>query len=62
MKKRWISLCVCILILASFLTGCGMNTRKIKFGAAGLGGTYRVIGYTFANLFKSNNKKYTMED
>ena len=61
MKKRWISLCVCILILASLLTGCGMNTRKIKFGAAGLGGTYRVFGDTFANLVTSKNKKYSME-
>lgn len=61
MKKRWISLCMCILMLASLLTGCGMNTRKIKFGAAGLGGTYRVFGDTFANLVTSKNKKYSME-
>ena len=61
MKKRWISLCMCILILASLLTGCGTNTRKIKFGAAGLGGTYRVFGDTFANLVTSKNKKYSME-
>ena len=39
-----------------------MNTRKIKFGAAGLGGTYRVFGDTFANLVTSKNKKYSMED
>ena len=57
MKKRW----MCILILASLLTGCGTNTRKIKFGAAGLGGTYRVFGDTFANLVTSKNKKYSME-
>ena len=38
-----------------------MNTRKIKFGAAGLGGTYRVFGDTFANLVTSKNKKYSME-
>ena len=52
---------MCILMLASLLTGCGMNTRKIKFGAAGLGGTYRVFGDTFANLVTSKNKKYSME-
>ena len=52
---------MCILILASLLTGCGTNTRKIKFGAAGLGGTYRVFGDTFANLVTSKNKKYSME-
>ena len=52
---------MCILILASLLTGCGTNTRKIKFGAAGLGGTYRVFGDTFAILVTSKNKKYSME-
>lgn len=35
--------------------------RENKFGAAGLGGTYRVFGDTFANLVTSKNKKYKME-
>ena len=50
MKKRWFALCMCIVMLAGILTSCGTNTGKIKFGAAGLGGTYRVFGDTFANL------------
>ena len=44
---------MCIVMLAGILTGCGANTGKIKFGAAGLGGTYRVFGDTFANLVTS---------
>ena len=52
---------MCIVMLAGILTGCGANTGKIKFGAAGLGGTYRVFGDTFANLVTSKNKKYKME-
>ena len=61
MKKRWFALCMCIVMLAGKLTSCGTNTGKIKFGAAGLGGTYRVFGDTFANLVTSKNKKYKME-
>ena len=61
MKKRWFALCMCIVMLAGILTSCGTNTGKIKFGAAGLGGTYRVFGDTFANLVTSKNKKYKME-
>jgi len=60
-KKRWFALCMCIVMLAGILTSCGTNTGKIKFGAAGLGGTYRVFGDTFANLVTSKNKKYKME-
>lgn len=52
---------MCIVMLAGILTSCGTNTGKIKFGAAGLGGTYRVFGDTFANLVTSKNKKYKME-
>lgn len=44
---------MCIVMLAGILTSCGTNTGKIKFGAAGLGGTYRVFGDTFANLVTS---------
>ena len=61
MKKRWFALCMCIVMLAGILTSCGTNTGKIKFGAAGLGGTYRVFGDTFANLVTSKNKKHKME-
>ena len=61
MKKRYLALCMCIVMLAGMLTGCSAGTRKIKFGAAGLGGTYRVFGDTFANLVTSKNKKYKME-
>ena len=61
MKKRWFALCMCIVMLAGILTSCGTNTGKIKIGAAGLGGTYRVFGDTFANLVTSKNKKYKME-
>lgn len=61
MKKRGLALCMCVIMLVGMLTGCSVNTRKIKFGAAGLGGTYRVFGDTFANLVTSKNKKYKME-
>lgn len=61
MKKRWLSVCLCAMMLVGLLTGCGAGTGKIKFGAAGLGGTYRVFGDTFANLVAAKNKKYNME-
>ena len=53
MKERWFAMCMRIVMLAGILTSCGTNTGKIKFGAAGLGGTYRVFGDTFANLVTS---------
>jgi TRAP-type uncharacterized transport system substrate-binding protein len=38
-----------------------MNSGKIRFGSAGIGGTYQIFGDTFANLISSKSKKYNIE-
>ena len=49
MKKKWIFLCVMLLLL----TGCSAGTKKLRFGAAGLGGVYHIFADTFANVLST---------
>lgn len=46
---------------ALVLTGCSAGTGKIRFGAAGLGGTYRVVADTFSDLVMTKNEDYKLE-
>ena len=49
------------IIISTCLSGCKMNSGKIRFGSAGIGGTYQIFGDTFANLISSKSKKYNIE-
>lgn len=61
MKKKLIVLCAVAVMISTCLSGCGANAGKIRFGSAGIGGTYQVFGDTFANLVTSKSKKYKIE-
>ena len=61
MKKKLIVLCAVAVMISTCLSGCGTNSGKIRFGSAGIGGTYQVFGDTFANLVTSKSKKYKIE-
>ena len=56
MKKKLTILCAVAVMICTCLTGCGVNAGKIRFGSAGIGGTYQVFGDTFANLVTSKSK------
>ena len=61
MKKKLTILCAVAVMICICLTGCGVNAGKIRFGSAGIGGTYQVFGDTFANLVTSKSKNYNIE-
>lgn len=61
MKKRLLIICAVAVMISTCFTGCGVNSGKIRFGSAGIGGTYQVFGDTFANLVSSKSKKYDIE-
>ena len=54
-------LCAVAVMISTCLSGCKVNSGKIRFGSAGIGGTYQVFGDTFANLVTSKSKKYKIE-
>ena len=54
LKKKLMVLCAVAIMISTCLTGCKMNSGKIRFGSAG-------IGDTFANLISSKSKKYNIE-
>lgn len=54
-------LCAIAVMISTCLGGCGVASGKIRFGSAGIGGTYQVFGDTFANLVTSKSKKYNIE-
>ena len=53
--------CAVAVMISTCLTGCRTGSGKIRFGSAGIGGTYQVFGDTFANLVTSKSKKYNIE-
>ena len=57
MKKKWIFLCVMLLLL----TGCSAGTKKLRFGAAGLGGVYHIFADTFANVLSTENNDFQID-
>ncbi len=57
MKKKWIFLCVMFLLL----TGCSAGTKKLRFGAAGLGGVYHIFADTFANVLSTENNDFQID-
>ena len=61
MKKKLTILCAVAVMICTCLTGCGVNAGKIRFGSAGIGGTYQIFGDTFANLVTSKSKNYNIE-
>lgn len=61
MKKKLVILCAVAVMVSACLSGCGASSGKIRFGSAGIGGTYQVFGDTFANLVTSKSKKYKIE-
>lgn len=61
LKKKLMILCAVAVMISTCLSGCGSSSNKIRFGSAGIGGTYQVFGDTFANLVTSNSKKYNIE-
>ena len=49
MKKKILGIGAAVLILsAAVFAGCGLTGTRIRFGAAGLGGTYHAFADTFA--------------
>ena len=61
MKKKLMIFCAVAVMISTCLTGCRTGSGKIRFGSAGIGGTYQVFGDTFANLVTSKSKKYNIE-
>ena len=61
LKKKLMVLCAVAIMISTCLTGCKMSSGKIRFGSAGIGGTYQIFGDTFANLISSKSKKYNIE-
>lgn len=58
MKKRLFILgCITALVL----TGCSSSKENIKFGTAGIGGTYRMFGDTFTEMVKNEKEDYDVE-
>ena len=57
MKKKLLLLCALLLML----TGCSAKNEKIKIGAAGLGGTYRVFCDTFADIASEGEETPVLE-
>lgn len=62
MKKKILGIGAAVLILsAAVFAGCGLTGTRIRFGAAGLGGTYHVFADTFAGLITAGKEKCTVE-
>lgn len=57
MKKELLFLCALLVML----TGCSAKNDKIKMGAAGLGGTYRVFCDTFADIASEGEENPVIE-
>ncbi len=57
MKKKLIFLCAVLLVL----TGCSAKNDRVKIGAAGLGGTYRVFCDTFADIASDGEDSPVLE-
>lgn len=57
MKKELLFLCTLLVML----TGCSAKNDKIKMGAAGLGGTYRVFCDTFADIASEGEENPVIE-
>ena len=58
MKKKILGIGATVLILsAAVFAGCGLTGTRIRFGAAGLGGTYHVFADTFAGLITAGKEK-----
>lgn len=58
MKKK---LTLWSLALLLFITGCAAGSAKIRFGAAGLGGTYHVFADAFARVVTGQEEKYEVD-
>ena len=43
------------------LTGCSAGTKKLRFGAAGLGGVYHIFADTFANVLSTENNDFQID-
>ena len=50
MKKKLTILCAVAVMICICLTGCGVNAWKIRFGSAGIGGTYGAMPELFLKL------------
>ena len=62
MKKKILGIGATVLILsAAVFAGCGLTGTRIRFGAAGLGGTYHAFADTFAGLITAGKEKCTVE-
>ena len=62
MKKKILGIGAAVLILsAAIFAGCGLTGTRIRFGAAGLGGTYHAFADTFAGLITAGKEKCTVE-
>lgn len=57
MRKKLIFMCALLLVL----TGCSAKSEKVKIGAAGLGGTYRVFCDTFADIASEGEESPLLE-
>ena len=61
MKKRILSGILILACAATLLTGCGLNEKKMRLGAAGIGGTYYTFSNSFAELAMKDNSDYEIE-
>lgn len=57
MKKKILGIGAAVLILsAAVFAGCGLTGTRIRFGAAGLGGTYHVLQIHLQGLSQPEKK------
>ena len=61
LKKKLMVLCAVAIMISTCLTGCKMNSGKIRFGSAGIGGTYQIFGDTFPTLSHLRVKNITLK-
>ena len=57
MKKKLLAFGMAVLML----TGCGSSSGTIRFGAAGLGGTYHMFSDAFAEIIESESADCSIE-
>ena len=61
MKKRLLSAILILTCAVTLLTGCGLNEKKMRLGAAGIGGTYYTFCNSFAELAMKDDPDYEIE-
>lgn len=61
MKKRILAALLVLTCAVTLLTGCGLNEKKMRLGAAGVGGMYYTFSNSFAELAMKDDPDYEIE-